>query len=164
MKHLLCRACMHSFFIDCQSLRELLYRSSRPSDYIQGGQGANHGYLLLGVYARRTPGATLTHSRNHCVDADFRLPPPWFELQIFRLPGKYGYSTRLLGTTSSLIIWVGRYVASMIHHRLRPYREREGCTLYNVQLGKGGGAGEVDPLGEEDGAVWLKGGKLESTR
>ncbi len=31
---------------------------------------------------------------------------PWFELQIFRLPGKGGYSTRPSGTTISLIIWV----------------------------------------------------------
>jgi len=38
-----------------------------------------------------------------------RLTPPWFELpiQISRLPGKGGYSTRPPGTTSSLVIWVG---------------------------------------------------------
>jgi hypothetical protein len=35
-----------------------------------------------------------------------RLPPPWFELQISRLPGKGGYSTRPSGTTSMLVIWV----------------------------------------------------------
>ncbi len=34
------------------------------------------------------------------------LLPPWFELQISRLPGKCGYSTRPSGTTSSLVIWV----------------------------------------------------------
>jgi hypothetical protein len=36
-----------------------------------------------------------------------------YELQIFRLPGKGGYSTRPLGTTSSLIIWVESYFASV---------------------------------------------------
>ncbi len=66
------------------------------------------------------------------------MPPLWFELWIFRLPGKggllpktqitrkrwvipldpdyqekVGYSTRPLGTTSSLIIWVDIYVASV---------------------------------------------------
>jgi hypothetical protein len=41
-----------------------------------------------------------------------RLPPPWFELRIFRLPGKCGYSTRPPGTTHSLI-WVEVYVASV---------------------------------------------------
>jgi hypothetical protein len=35
-----------------------------------------------------------------------RLPPLLFELQIFRLPGKGGYFTRPLGTTSSLVICV----------------------------------------------------------
>ncbi len=35
-----------------------------------------------------------------------RLPPPGFEMQISRLPGKGGYSTRPSGTTSSLVIWV----------------------------------------------------------
>ncbi len=35
-----------------------------------------------------------------------RLPPPWFELQISRLPGKGGYSTRPPGTTNSQVIWV----------------------------------------------------------
>ncbi len=29
-----------------------------------------------------------------CVVVVVRLPPPWFELRIFRLPGKGGYSTR----------------------------------------------------------------------
>jgi hypothetical protein len=48
--------------------------------------------------------------------------PPWFELQIFRLPGKDGYSTRPLGTTSSLIIWVKSYVASVTGF---PLTERE---------------------------------------
>jgi hypothetical protein len=41
------------------------------------------------------------------------LPPPRFELQIFRLPGKGGYSARPLGTTRSLIIWIEVYVASV---------------------------------------------------
>jgi hypothetical protein len=41
-----------------------------------------------------------------CVVVVSRLTPPWFELRIFRLPGKGGYSTRPSGTTSSLIIWV----------------------------------------------------------
>jgi hypothetical protein len=27
--------------------------------YIQEGQGVNHGYLLLGVYERRTPSVTV---------------------------------------------------------------------------------------------------------
>ncbi len=36
-----------------------------------------------------------------------------YELQIFRLPGKGGYSIRPLGTTSSLIIWVESYFASV---------------------------------------------------
>ncbi len=35
-----------------------------------------------------------------------RLPPPGFELQFSRLPGKGGYSTRPSGTTSSLVILV----------------------------------------------------------
>jgi hypothetical protein len=43
-----------------------------------------------------------------------------FELQIFRLPGKGGFSTRPPGTTSSLIIWVEVYVASI----LPPFREK----------------------------------------
>jgi hypothetical protein len=43
------------------------------------------------------------------------LPPPWFELRIFRLPGKGGYSTRPLGTTNSLIIWVEVYDASVTY-------------------------------------------------
>ena len=42
----------------CCSL--LLLRSLRSSVYIQEGQGVNHGYLLLGVYDRRTPSATDT--------------------------------------------------------------------------------------------------------
>ncbi len=41
------------------------------------------------------------------------MPPPRFELQIIRLPGKGGYSARPLETTSSLIIWVEVYVASV---------------------------------------------------
>ncbi len=43
------------------------------------------------------------------------LPPPRFELQISRLPGKGGYSTTPPGTTNSLIIWVELevYVASV---------------------------------------------------
>jgi hypothetical protein len=48
-----------------------------------------------------------------CVVVVVRLPPPWFELQIFRLPEKGGYCTRPPGTTSSLIIWVEVYVASV---------------------------------------------------
>jgi hypothetical protein len=47
-----------------------------------------------------------------CVVVVVRLPPPGFELQIFRLPGKGGFSTRPPGTTSSLIIWVELYAAS----------------------------------------------------
>jgi hypothetical protein len=43
------------------------------------------------------------------------LPPPRFELQISRLPGKGGYSTRPSGTTRSLIIWVEVYVASVTY-------------------------------------------------
>jgi hypothetical protein len=31
----------------------------RSSVYIQEGQGVNHGYLLLGVYDRRTPSFTV---------------------------------------------------------------------------------------------------------
>jgi hypothetical protein len=51
----------------------------------------------------------------YCDDAVVvvRLPPPWFELQIFRLPGKGGYSARPAGTTNSLIIQVEIYVASV---------------------------------------------------
>jgi hypothetical protein len=44
--------------------------------------------------------------KDACVVVVSRLPPPGFELQISRLPGKGGYSTRPPGTTSSLIIWV----------------------------------------------------------
>jgi hypothetical protein len=40
------------------------------------------------------------------------MPPPRFELQISRLPGKGVYSTRPPGTSDSLIIWVEVYVAS----------------------------------------------------
>jgi hypothetical protein len=81
-------------------------------------------------------------------------------MQIFRLPEKDGFSTRPLGTTRSLIIWVESYVASMIHHRLRPYREREWCTMYSLERG----AGEVDPPGEEKWSCVVEGGKLESSR
>ena len=41
-----------------------------------------------------------------CVVVVSRLPPPWFELRISRLPGKGGYSTRPSGTTSSVAILV----------------------------------------------------------
>jgi len=46
------------------------------------------------------------------------------ELQISRLPGKGGYFTRLSGTTSSLVIWVGMgvKVASITYF---PPTERE---------------------------------------
>jgi hypothetical protein len=44
-----------------------------------------------------------------------RVPPPRFELQIFILPAKGGYSTRPPWTTSSLIIWVEVYVASVTY-------------------------------------------------
>jgi hypothetical protein len=42
----------------------------------------------------------------NCDGAGLELPPLWFELRIFRLPGKGGYYTRPLGTTSSLIVLV----------------------------------------------------------
>ncbi len=34
----------------------------------------------------------------NCDGAGLELPPLWFELRIFRLPGKGGYYTRPLGT------------------------------------------------------------------
>jgi hypothetical protein len=57
----------------------------------------------------------ITSEVTRCDGAVVRveLPPPWFELQIFRLPGKGGYSTKPPGTTNSLIIWVEVYVASV---------------------------------------------------
>jgi hypothetical protein len=45
----------------------------------------------------------------------------------------------MLGTTSSLIIWVESYLAS---------------------LARKGGTGEGAPPGEEEGAAWLKGGSF----
>ncbi len=48
-----------------------------------------------------------------CDGAGLELRPPWFELWICRLPGKGGCSTRPLGTTSSVIIWVEVCVASV---------------------------------------------------
>jgi hypothetical protein len=71
-----------------------------------------------------------------------REQPLRFELQIFRLPGKGGYSIRTLGTTSSLIIWdfwVEVYVASAL--------QREESTV------RKGGAGEGAPPAEEEVAV-----------
>jgi hypothetical protein len=38
----------------------------RPG-YVQGGQEASLGYLLLGVYYRRIPGDTVFHSIFHQV-------------------------------------------------------------------------------------------------
>jgi hypothetical protein len=74
--------------------------------------------------------ASQTERTEMVDDAVVRLPPRWFELQIFRLPRKGGYSTRPLGTTHSLIIWVEVYVASVTC--FPPYREK------GVQLGKEG--------------------------
>ena len=55
----------------------------------------------------------ITSRSHHCEGCVVsRLPPPRFELQISRLPGKGGYSTRPSGTTSSLII-LGVKVASV---------------------------------------------------
>jgi hypothetical protein len=71
-----------------------------------------------------------------------RLPPQWFELQISRLPGKGGYFTRPPGTTSSLIIWVEVYVASVTYF---PPTER----VVNSPDRK---VGEGAPPGEEEGA------------
>jgi len=72
-----------------------------------------------------------------------RLPPPRFELQIFRLPGKGGYSTGPpAGTTHSLIIWVEVCVASVTYF---PPTEREGSTA------RTGGQALALP-GEEEGA------------
>jgi hypothetical protein len=56
--------------------------------------------------------------------------PPRSELKIFRLPGKGGYSTRPLGTTNSLIIWVERCLPSVtmpdpVRYRNAPVPDRE---------------------------------------
>ena len=81
------------------------------------------------------------------------MPPLRFELQIFRLPGKAGYSTRPLGTTSSLIIWVEVYVASVTY--LPPMARRVNSPERRGRRGGSAGRG---------GRSWLKGGKLESSR
>jgi hypothetical protein len=39
----------------------LLPRSMHRPNYVQGGQEASIGYLLLGVYYRRIPGSTKTY-------------------------------------------------------------------------------------------------------
>ncbi len=83
---------------------------------------------------------TLTNCENHCDDADLRLPPPWFEPQIFRLPGKDGYSIRPLGTTSSLKIWVESYVASVTGF---PPTEREK----GLELGQEGRVRKMELCG-----------------
>ncbi len=70
------------------------------------------------------------------------MPPPRFELQISRLPGKGAYSTRPPGTTSSLMIWVDVCVASVTNF---PPTERG----VNSPDRKGG---EGAPPGEEEGA------------
>jgi hypothetical protein len=72
------------------------------------------------------------------------VPPLRFELQIFRLPGKGGYSIRPTGTTSSLIIWVEVYGASVTREYIvganeilrKPYRalaERKGQGNGNTE-------------------------------
>jgi hypothetical protein len=51
----------------------------------------------------------ITLRSHHCEECVVsRLPPQGFELQISRLPGKGGYSTRPSGTTSSVVILVWR--------------------------------------------------------
>jgi hypothetical protein len=83
-----------------------------------------------------------TRSDLHCegcvVVVVSRLPPPRFELQIFRLPGKGGYSTRPPGTTESLIIWVEVYVASVTYF---PPTERGSAGRGGRGLMKGGKLG-----------------------
>jgi hypothetical protein len=81
-----------------------------------------------------------------------RLPPLWFEQQIFRLSGQGGDSTRQLGTTSSLIIWVEVYVASVTYF---PPTERR----VNSQERRGRRGGSA----RRGGRGWMKGGKLESS-
>jgi hypothetical protein len=39
----------------------LLPRSMHQPGYVQGGQEASFGYLLLGIYYRRIPGDTITY-------------------------------------------------------------------------------------------------------
>jgi len=70
------------------------------------------------------------------------LPQPRFELQIFRLPVKGGYSTRSPGTTNSLIFWIEVYVASVTYF---PPTER-GVKSPDRKGGEGA------PPGEEEGA------------
>jgi hypothetical protein len=79
-----------------------------------------------------------------CIVVSRVPPPPWFELQMSRLPvpGKGGYSTRPPGTTSSLIIWVEVYVASVTYF---PPTER-GVNSPDWKVGEG------SPPGEEEGA------------
>jgi hypothetical protein len=72
-----------------------------------------------------------------------RLPPPGFELQISRLPGKGGYSTRPPGTTSSLVSWFGVKVASVTYF---PPTEERGVNSPDRKVGEGA------PPGEEEGA------------
>ncbi len=59
-----------------------------------------------------------------------RMPALWFELQIFRLQGKGGYSTRTPGTTNSLLIC---WDLCCIRHKLPPTEGEKG-----QQLGKEG--------------------------
>jgi hypothetical protein len=62
-----------------------------------------------------------------------RVPALRLELQISRLPGKGGYSTRPSGTTSSLVIWVES--EGCIRHILPPYGERVGSTAGRGERG-----------------------------
>ncbi len=80
-----------------------------------------------------------------------------FELQIPRLSGKGGFSTRPLGSRDHQFTDNLGWGLCFICHLLPPYGEREGCTAWK------GGAGEEAPMGEEGGAVWKGvGGSLKA--
>ncbi len=60
----------------------LLLRSMHQPGYVQGGQEASFGYLLLGVYYRRIPGDTnIFHGVYFNV-----APPPSIQVQTSRSP------------------------------------------------------------------------------
>jgi hypothetical protein len=69
-------------------------------------EGRKLGGSRCGSVMRLRDDVGITNCEGCSTYSQVELPPPWFELQIFRLPGKGGYSTRPSGTTSSLVIWV----------------------------------------------------------
>ncbi len=70
-------------------------------------------------------------------------------MRILRLAGKGDYSTKPLGTTSSLIIWIEVYVASVTY--FLPTERRVSSPERRGRRGSSSGRG---------GRGWLKGGSL----